>query len=46
VPDGTVSVSVRLTFQASDRTLTDGEVQQAFDKILTALVTNHSATQR
>ena len=46
VPDGTVSVSVRLTFQASDRTLTDGEVQQAFDRILTALVTNHGATQR
>ena len=46
VPDGTVSVSVRLTFQASDRTLTDGEVQQAFDRILSALVTNHGATQR
>jgi phenylalanyl-tRNA synthetase beta chain len=46
VPDGSVSVSVRLTFQASDRTLTDGEVQQAFDKILAALVTQHGATQR
>jgi phenylalanyl-tRNA synthetase beta chain len=46
VPDGTVSVSVRLTFQAADRTLTDGEIQQAFDKILAALVTKHGATQR
>ncbi|HEX7793982.1 MAG TPA: phenylalanine--tRNA ligase subunit beta [Vicinamibacterales bacterium] len=46
VPDGTVSVSVRLTFQAADRTLTDGEIQQAFDKILAALVTQHGATQR
>jgi phenylalanyl-tRNA synthetase beta chain len=46
VPDGTVSVSVRLTFQAGDRTLTDGEVQQAFDRILSALVTKHGATQR
>jgi hypothetical protein len=26
--------------------LTDGEVQQAFDRILSALVTNHGATQR
>jgi len=46
VPDGSVSLSVRLTFQASDRTLTDGEVQQAFDKILAALVTRHGASQR
>ena len=27
VPDGTVSLSVRLTFQAAERTLTDAEVQ-------------------
>jgi phenylalanyl-tRNA synthetase beta chain len=46
VPDGSVSISVRLTFQASDRTLTDVEVQQAFDRILAALVTKHGATQR
>jgi phenylalanyl-tRNA synthetase beta chain len=46
VPDGSVSVSVRLTFQASDRTLTDVEVQQAFDRILAALVTKHGAAQR
>ena len=38
VPDGTVSLSVRLTFQAPDRTLTDAEVQQSVDPILAALV--------
>ncbi|HET7032358.1 MAG TPA: hypothetical protein VFJ48_04480, partial [Casimicrobiaceae bacterium] len=46
VPDGSVSLSVRLTFQAGDRTLTDVEVQQAFDKILAALVSQHGAVQR
>jgi phenylalanyl-tRNA synthetase beta chain len=46
VPDGSVSVSVRLTFQAADRTLTDAEVQQTFDRILAALVTDHGARQR
>src|SRR3954468_1462401 len=34
VPAGAVSLSVRLTFQAPDRTLTDAEVQQSVDKIL------------
>src|SRR5262249_23871224 len=46
VPGGSVSISVRLTFQAADRTLTDGEVQQAFDTILAALVASHGAVQR
>jgi phenylalanyl-tRNA synthetase beta chain len=46
VPDGSVSVSVRLTFQAADRTLTDAEVQQTFDRILAALATRHGARQR
>jgi phenylalanyl-tRNA synthetase beta chain len=46
VPDGSVSISVRLTFQAADRTLTDPEVQQAFDGILAALVHAHGAVQR
>ncbi len=41
-----VSVSVRLTFQAPDRTLTDEEVQQSFDNILAALVREHHAVQR
>jgi phenylalanyl-tRNA synthetase beta chain len=46
VPDGGVSVSVRLTFQAPDRTLTDAEVQQSVETILAALVRKHSAKQR
>jgi phenylalanyl-tRNA synthetase beta chain len=46
VPDGSVSVSIRLTFQAPDRTLTDADVQQTFDKILAALRHAHGAVQR
>ncbi len=46
VPEGAVSLSLRLTFQAEDRTLTDGEVQQSFDAILAALVREHGAVQR
>jgi phenylalanyl-tRNA synthetase beta chain len=46
VPDGSVSLSLRLTFQASDRTLTDAEVQQSFDAILSALAREHGAVQR
>jgi phenylalanyl-tRNA synthetase beta chain len=46
VPEGSISISVRLTFQATDRTLTDPEVQQAFDTILAALVSEHGAVQR
>jgi phenylalanyl-tRNA synthetase beta chain len=46
IPEGSVSLSVRLTFQAADRTLTDAEVQQSFDTILAALVRDHRAVQR
>jgi phenylalanyl-tRNA synthetase beta chain len=46
VPEGSASVSVRLTFQATDRTLTESEVQKSFDAILTALVRDHGAVQR
>ena len=46
VADGSVSVSVRLTFQAPDRTLTDADVQDSFDRILAALVREHGAVQR
>jgi phenylalanyl-tRNA synthetase beta chain len=46
VPEGRVSLSYRLTFQAADRTLTDAEVQRAVDDILQALVTMHGAVQR
>ncbi|HTV02207.1 MAG TPA: phenylalanine--tRNA ligase subunit beta, partial [Luteitalea sp.] len=46
LPDGTVSLSVRLTFRAADRTLTDAEVQTATDAILAALAAEHGATLR
>jgi phenylalanyl-tRNA synthetase beta chain len=46
VPAGHVSLSVRLSFQAADRTLTDADVQQSVDRILAALVKEHGAVQR
>ena len=46
VPEGAVSLSVRLTFQAADRTLTDAEVNQSVETILAALVREHDARQR
>jgi phenylalanyl-tRNA synthetase beta chain len=45
VPDGKVSLSLRLTFQA-DRTLTDAEVQTQFEAIVAALAREHGAVQR
>jgi phenylalanyl-tRNA synthetase beta chain len=46
VPEGQVSLSIRLTFRAPDRTLTDGEVQQAIDALVAALTREHGATLR
>jgi phenylalanyl-tRNA synthetase beta chain len=46
VPEGSISLSLRLTFQAPERTLTDSEVQTSFDTILSALVREHGAVQR
>jgi phenylalanyl-tRNA synthetase beta chain len=46
LPDGKVSLSLRLTFRAAERTLTDAEVQSATDAILAALATAHGATLR
>ena len=46
IAEGSVSVSVRLTFQAVDRTLTDAEVQQSVDRVLAALVHEHKAVRR
>ena len=46
VPDGRVSLSLRLTFRSPDRTLTDAEVQSAMDTVLAALKTQHNAVQR
>ena len=41
-----VSLSLRLTFRAPDRTLTDDEVQQAMAEIVAALKRSHGAEQR
>jgi phenylalanyl-tRNA synthetase beta chain len=46
IADGSVSLSIRLTFQALDRTLTDLEVQASVEQILGQLVQQHSAVQR
>ncbi len=46
VPNGRVSLSLRLTFQAPERTLTDAEVQQSVEMILAALVREHGAVLR
>ena len=46
VPEGKVSLSLRLTFRSPDRTLTDAEVQAAMDAILASLKSRHDAAQR
>jgi len=46
IADGKVSVSVRLTFQAPDRTLTDGEADAAMAIIVEALASRHGAVRR
>jgi phenylalanyl-tRNA synthetase beta chain len=46
VPEGKMSLALRLTFRALDRTLTDAEVQNAMEAILAALKERHDAIQR
>ena len=46
VPDGRVSLSLRLTFRSQERTLTDAEVEAAMKTILDALKRAHDAVQR
>ena len=46
VPDGRVSLSLRLTFRSPERTLTDAEAQKAMDAIIAALIQQHQAIQR
>jgi len=46
VPEGKVSLALRLTFRAADRTLTDAEVHAAMEAIVDALVSEHGAVQR
>jgi phenylalanyl-tRNA synthetase beta chain len=46
VADGHCSLSIRLTFRATNRTLTDAEAQAAMDAIVYALAREHGATLR
>ncbi len=46
VPQDKISLSLRLTFRALDRTLTDEDVQAAMDAIVAAMRTTHGAEQR
>jgi len=46
IPDGKVSLSYRLTFQSSERTLTDDEVSTAMTAVITTLMLVHGAEQR
>jgi phenylalanyl-tRNA synthetase beta chain len=46
IPAAKVSLSLRLTFRSSDRTLTDAEVQDAMERLLAALKEIHGAVQR
>ena len=46
IPDGKVSLSLRLTFQSADRTLTDDEVQSAMNGIVGVLAETLGAVQR
>ena len=46
VAAGAVSLSIRLTFRAPDRTLTDAEVQRSTGRVLQALAETHKAIQR
>jgi phenylalanyl-tRNA synthetase beta chain len=46
VPPGRVSLSMRLTFRDTDRTLTDADVNEAVDAVVGALAREHGATLR
>jgi phenylalanyl-tRNA synthetase beta chain len=46
VPDGRISLSLRLTFRDPERTLTDDEAQAAMERIVEALRSAHGAEQR
>jgi phenylalanyl-tRNA synthetase beta chain len=46
VPDGRVSLSLRLTFRSTERTLTDVEVDEAMARIVDALASTHGAVRR
>jgi len=46
VPEGRVSLSLRLTFRDPERTLTDAEAEQAMERVMAALAGVHGAERR
>jgi phenylalanyl-tRNA synthetase beta chain len=46
IPEGKISLAIRLTFRSADRTLTDAEVQTAMDEVVAAVRAKHGAVQR
>ncbi|HEX5474340.1 MAG TPA: phenylalanine--tRNA ligase subunit beta [Vicinamibacterales bacterium] len=46
IPEGRVSLSLRLTFRSPERTLTDAEADEAMHAIVAALAARHSAERR
>ncbi len=46
IPDGRLSLSLRLTFRSAERTLTDDEVDGAMNEIVAALEREHAAQRR
>jgi len=46
IPEGRLSLSLRLTFRSADRTLTDDEVDEAMNEIVAALAREHAAERR
>ena len=46
IPEGRVSLSLRLTFRSPERTLTDDEVEAAMNAIVAALRAAHGAERR
>ncbi len=46
IPEGRLSLSLRLTFRSAERTLTDDEVDDAMNEIVAALEREHAAQRR
>jgi phenylalanyl-tRNA synthetase beta chain len=46
IPEGRVSLSLRLTFRSPERTLTDAEADEAMNAIVRALASAHNAERR
>ena len=46
IPEGRISLSLRLTFRSAERTLTDDEVESAMNTIVEALKRHHDAERR